>query len=312
MAGTIEITLPDGRLLPVTVTRKRVRNLNLRVRSDGSVVMSIPLRTSEAFARRFLESRAAWIAERVRRRSERDVGEDAPVPLSGPDAGTIPLWGELVDAVQALGLEDGKGPGQGQGQGQGRGPGQGPGQGQGQGPRTFGAFISAGGGRAGARASGEAGAGARCDSDDEVRAKADGRPDNRLGVLSAIDPAELQTRIDALYRREIILALPEIARCCEDAMGVRATRWAVRRMKTRWGSCTPRTGAIRINSTLAAYPPECLEMVVAHELVHLMEASHNQRFHALLDRYCPRNRKIGALLGKSAREAASCAGRRAS
>lgn len=297
MAGTIEITLPDGRLLPVTVTRKRVRNLNLRVRSDGSVVMSIPLRTSKAFARRFLESRAAWIAERVRRRSERDVGEDAPVPLSGPDAGTIPLWGELVDAVQALGLEDGQG--------------QGPGQGQSQGPQTFGAFISAGGCEAGARASGEADADARCDGDGEVSAQADGRPDNRLDVLSAIDPAELQTRIDALYRREITRALPEAARRCEDAMGVRATRWAVRRMKTRWGSCTPRTGAIRINSTLAAYPPECLEMVVAHELVHLMEASHNQRFHALLDRYCPRNRKISALLRKSAREVASCAGRRA-
>lgn len=310
MAGTIEITLPDGELLPVTVTRKRVRHLNLRVRSDGSVVMSIPLRTSEAFARRFLESRAAWIAERVRRRSERGVGEGAPVPLSGPDAGTIPLWGELVDAVQALGLEDGKGPGQGQGQGQGRGPGRG--QSQGRGPRTFGAFISAGGCEAVARASGEAGAGERRDGGGEVSAQAYGRPDNRLGVLSAIDPAELQTRIDALYRREIILALPEIARCCEDAMGVRATRWAVRRMKTRWGSCTPRTGAIRINSTLAAYPPECLEMVVTHELVHLMEASHNERFHALLDRYCPRNRKIGALLGKSAREVASCAGGRAS
>ncbi|MFR3878097.1 MAG: YgjP-like metallopeptidase domain-containing protein [Collinsella sp.] len=49
------------------------------------------------------------------------------------------------------------------------------------------------------------------------------------------------------------------------------------------------TGAIRIARELAAYPIECLDMVVAHELVHLLEPSHNQRFHALLDTYCPNN-----------------------
>lgn len=67
-------------------------------------------------------------------------------------------------------------------------------------------------------------------------------------------------------------------------------------MKTRWGSCTPKTGAIRINARLAAYPPECLEFVVAHELVHLLEPSHNARFHALLDEFCPGNRHPAKLL----------------
>ena len=76
-------------------------------------------------------------------------------------------------------------------------------------------------------------------------------------------------------------------------------------MKSRWGSCTPKTRAIRINTNLAAYPRFCLDMVVAHELVHLMEPSHNARFHALLDTYCPRNREASALLRRSAREVAS-------
>lgn len=70
-------------------------------------------------------------------------------------------------------------------------------------------------------------------------------------------------------------------------------------MKTRWGSCTPATRTIRINARLAAYPPLCLEMVVTHELVHLIEPSHNARFHALLDTYCPRNREASALLRRS-------------
>ena len=67
-------------------------------------------------------------------------------------------------------------------------------------------------------------------------------------------------------------------------------------MKTRWGSCTPKTGAIRINARLAAYPSECLEFVVAHELVHLLEPSHNARFHTLLDEFCPGNRHLAKLL----------------
>ena len=82
----------------------------------------------------------------------------------------------------------------------------------------------------------------------------------------------------------------------EARIGVHATRWSVRVMKTRWGSCTPKTGAIRINARLAAYPPECLEFVVAHELVHLLEPSHNARFHTLLDEFCPGNRGIARRL----------------
>lgn len=76
-------------------------------------------------------------------------------------------------------------------------------------------------------------------------------------------------------------------------------------MKSRWGSCTPARKTIRINTQLAAYPPLCLEMVVTHELVHLMEPSHNARFHALLDTYYPSNREASRILRKSPLEAAN-------
>ena len=217
----------DGLEIPVSVVRKRVKNLNLRVRADGTVTLSIPQHLPLARAQEFLERKGSWIAERVRRNIERRPSPDFAGEL--PDR--IPLWGKLVprDSVQAN--------------------------------------------------SGQAAS----DRD----ASGQGAPGQ-----TTIDQAAL----DELYRTEVLRALPGIVERMEARIGVHAARWSVRVMKTRWGSCTPKTGAIRINARLAAYPPECLEFVVAHELVHLLEPSHNTRFHALLDEFCPDNRHPAKLL----------------
>ena len=58
-------------------------------------------------------------------------------------------------------------------------------------------------------------------------------------------------------------------------------------MKTRWGSCNPKAGTILLNTELAKKPRECLEYVVVHELVHLLEPTHNARFVALMDQFLP-------------------------
>ncbi len=73
----------------------------------------------------------------------------------------------------------------------------------------------------------------------------------------------------------------------EPRMGVHATHWTLRSMKTRWGSCTVDTGRIRINTRLVYYPDECLEYIVVHELCHLIEPSHNKRFHAYMTKFLP-------------------------
>lgn len=237
----------DGLEIPVSVVRKRVKNLNLRVRADGTVTLSIPQHLPLARAREFLDRKGDWIAERVRRNIERRPSPD----LAGELPDRIPLWGKLVphDSVQA---NSGQAVG-----GQGAG-------GQGAGGRAI----------PGQAASGR-------DAGDQ------GAPGQ-----TTIDQAAL----DELYRTEVLRALPDVVERMEARIGVHATRWSVRVMKTRWGSCTPKTGAIRINARLAAYPPECLEFVVAHELVHLLEPSHNTRFHALLDEFCPDNRHLAKLL----------------
>lgn len=217
----------DGLEIPVSVVRKRVKNLNLRVRADGTVTLSIPQHLPLARAREFLDRKGGWIAERVRRNIERRPSPD----LAGELPDRIPLWGKLV-------------------------------------PRDY---VQANSGQAAS------------DRD----ASGQGAPGQ-----TTIDQAAL----DELYRTEVLRALPGIVERMEARIGVHAARWSVRVMKTRWGSCTPKTGAIRINARLAAYPPECLEFVVAHELVHLLEPSHNTRFHALLDEFCPDNRGIARRL----------------
>ena len=124
-----------------------------------------------------------------------------------------------------------------------------------------------------------------------------GRPQAKWNAtLDGLTPSEIQAHIDQLYTSEVTSALRDMVHAYEIAMGVAVSRVSVRSMKTRWGSCTPKTGAIRIARELAAYPVECLDMVVAHELVHLLEPSHNQRFHALLDTYCPNNRALSQRL----------------
>lgn len=71
-------------------------------------------------------------------------------------------------------------------------------------------------------------------------------------------------------------------------MGVRVGRFFVLRIRTRWGSCNPKARNLRFNTDLAKKPRECLEYIVAHEMVHLLEQTHNARFVELMDRYIPR------------------------
>ena len=126
--------------------------------------------------------------------------------------------------------------------------------------------------------------------------------DGLVPLWGHLVPLPEGTSTDELWREALAGRLPEVAARMEAALGVRASGWQLRDMSTRWGSCTPRTGKIRVNVRLAAYPPTCLDYVVAHELTHLLEPSHNARFHELLARAYPDERSARALLRRSPRE----------
>jgi predicted metal-dependent hydrolase len=102
------------------------------------------------------------------------------------------------------------------------------------------------------------------------------------------DEQRRQDLLERWYREQIRGAVPSIIAKWEPLMGVKVRKVFVQRMKTRWGSCNPASGSIRLNTDLAKKPRECLEYIVVHEMTHLLEPTHNARFVALLDKFMPR------------------------
>ncbi len=109
-----------------------------------------------------------------------------------------------------------------------------------------------------------------------------------LHVRPGAEEARRQALVEDWYRQQIKTAVPPLIAKWEPVMGVKVNRFFVQRMKTRWGSCSPGTGSIRLNTDLARKPRECLEYLVVHEMVHLLEPTHNARFVALMDRFLPK------------------------
>jgi hypothetical protein len=89
------------------------------------------------------------------------------------------------------------------------------------------------------------------------------------------------------HREQMKAILPPLFEKWEAIIGVQASAWGVKVMKTRWGSCNTLKKRIWINLHLIHKPRICLEYVLVHELVHLLEASHNQRFYALMTEFMP-------------------------
>lgn len=108
-----------------------------------------------------------------------------------------------------------------------------------------------------------------------------------LAVRPGTPEAKREALMDGWYRRQLKDAVPAVLDRWEPVLGVKAETVSVRRMKTKWGSCNPKAGTILLNTELAKKPRECLEYVVVHELVHLLEPTHNARFVALMDQFLP-------------------------
>lgn len=95
-----------------------------------------------------------------------------------------------------------------------------------------------------------------------------------------------------LLKSEITRLLPK----WEKVTGLKAAGWQTKYMTTRWGTCNIKTGKIWLNLQLTKKTPECLEYIILHELVHLIEKNHNERFVSLMDSYMPMWREIKTTL----------------
>ncbi len=112
----------------------------------------------------------------------------------------------------------------------------------------------------------------------------------RALVLRVPPDADVERREAVLeaWRRSILKleAAPLLERW-QARLGVTVNRVHVQRMKTKWGSCNAQARSIRLNAELTKKPLACLEYLILHELVHLIEPTHNARFRALMDRLLP-------------------------
>ena len=109
----------------------------------------------------------------------------------------------------------------------------------------------------------------------------------RLQVRPGADRDRRARMLQEWYRAEMKQLVPELLARWAPVLGVTVGAWGVKRMKTKWGSCTPATGRIWLNLDLARHRPACIEHVVVHELAHLVERRHDDRFRALLARVLP-------------------------
>lgn len=110
-------------------------------------------------------------------------------------------------------------------------------------------------------------------------------------LVLAIRPNADTVAKDALlarwYRDQVRLRAATLVAEWSRTLGLDAPRVHVQHMKTKWGSCSPTRRSIRLNTELAKKPPGCLEYIVVHELVHLLEPTHNERFKALMRTFLP-------------------------
>jgi len=100
------------------------------------------------------------------------------------------------------------------------------------------------------------------------------------------------------YKEQMAALIPKLIDKWIKIIPVPQPQWKIKQMRTRWGSCNVKTIRINLNLNLIYYPLPCLEYVLVHELIHLMEASHNARFYRLMDTYMKNWRTYKTILDK--------------
>jgi predicted metal-dependent hydrolase len=110
-------------------------------------------------------------------------------------------------------------------------------------------------------------------------------------ILLQVRPGTLRDRraeiMHTWHKQLLHEAIPAMIATWEPILGVSVRQYYLQRMKTKWGSCNPQAHHIRLNTELAKKPRDLLEYVVVHEMIHLLEPSHNKRFYDLLNQHYP-------------------------
>ena len=117
-----------------------------------------------------------------------------------------------------------------------------------------------------------------------------------LYVRPGSDTAKRAEVMHEWHKQLLHAEVPNIIARWESKLGVKVLGYFLQRMKTKWGSCNHRAGNIRLNTELVKKPKDMLEYVVVHEMLHLLEPTHNERFTNLLTRHWPQWAELRAEL----------------
>jgi predicted metal-dependent hydrolase len=115
-------------------------------------------------------------------------------------------------------------------------------------------------------------------------------PNNKtleLRVRPGTDRAQREAVLHRWYRQRLREQIPPLIAKWEPEIGVMVAEWGIKKMKTRWGTCNIAARRIWLNLELAKKPTACLEYILVHEMVHLIERHHNERFKQLMDQFMP-------------------------
>jgi predicted metal-dependent hydrolase len=120
-----------------------------------------------------------------------------------------------------------------------------------------------------------------------------------LRVRPGTDKPARQALLHRWYRQLVREQMREFIAKWEPVIGVKVAELGIRRMKTRWGTCNMAARRIWLNSELAKKPPSCLEYILVHEMVHLLERHHNDRFREYIEAFMPKWRLHRAELNRA-------------
>lgn len=118
-------------------------------------------------------------------------------------------------------------------------------------------------------------------------------------ILSVRDSKNFESKkrvLEKFYRDELKAKIEKMLEIWESKIGVKSSSVKILKMKTKWGSCNIKDGNIIINYELAKKPLECLEYIIVHELVHMLERHHNKNFIAYMDKFLPNWRTVKSIL----------------
>jgi predicted metal-dependent hydrolase len=113
-----------------------------------------------------------------------------------------------------------------------------------------------------------------------------------LRVRRELNSEQRERVLQRWYRRQLKELIPPLLQKWQGRLDVQVREWAVKKMKTKWGACNHDARRIWLNLELAKKPPQCLEYIFVHELIHLVERHHNERFTVLMNQFLPQWRSL--------------------